>query len=103
MLPLCEGGECMPGDRGRVAALNNALRKEGRGGQIFMTSGVRARGDSFVQLAIEAVRAFSTFTADNDPHGEHDFGSVTVAWQAGARHCAGFFRAENMTRRATCY
>ena len=26
-----------------------------------------------------AVQEFSNFTEDNDPHGEHDFGSFTVA------------------------
>ena len=28
---------------------------------------------------IVAVQEFSNFTEDNDPHGEHDFGSFTVA------------------------
>ena len=26
-----------------------------------------------------AVQEFSNFTEDNDPHGEHDFGSFTIA------------------------
>lgn len=28
---------------------------------------------------LTAVREFKTFTQDNDPHGEHDFGQVMVA------------------------
>ena len=28
---------------------------------------------------LRAVQAFNTFTPDNDPHGEHDFGRVEVA------------------------
>jgi hypothetical protein len=27
---------------------------------------------------VSAVRVFAEFTPDNDPHGEHDFGRVTV-------------------------
>ncbi|MEK6704610.1 MAG: DUF3768 domain-containing protein [Bdellovibrionota bacterium] len=40
-----------------------------------MTAGV----DSYDQQAIlSAVRAFNHFTPDNDPHGEHDFGSLDI-------------------------
>ena len=28
---------------------------------------------------LEAIRTFDTFTEDNDPYGEHDFGSVEVS------------------------
>lgn len=30
---------------------------------------------------LESVRNFDSFTGDNDPHGEHDFGSVSVQGQ----------------------
>lgn len=30
-------------------------------------------------LIIEAIRNFDSFSGENDPHGEHDFGSVVVA------------------------
>ena len=30
---------------------------------------------------LEAVRSFSNFTPDNDPHGEHDFGSLEIDGQ----------------------
>lgn len=38
-------------------------------------------GAEFVILATRAVSSFDNFTPDNDPYGEHDFGSVNVAGQ----------------------
>jgi hypothetical protein len=31
---------------------------------------------------LAAVRRFDAFTADNDPHGEHDFGAVAIGDQS---------------------
>jgi hypothetical protein len=47
------------------------------------------RGNGFVDRAMIAVREFSDFTEDNDPHGEHDFGSFeldgeTLFWKIDA-------------------
>ncbi len=38
----------------------------------------QALGSEFVAAALRAVAAFDSFDADNDPHGEHDFGSLEV-------------------------
>lgn len=67
----------------RIAALNDALRAATTPAQmgknrIVMTRGVSAKGLPFALKAQAAVRAFATFTEDNDPHGEHDFGMVEV-------------------------
>jgi hypothetical protein len=62
----------------RIAALNDALRKDPSKPLWVFTAGVMSRGPGFVNGAINAVKAFTSFTADNDPYGEHDFGSVTV-------------------------
>jgi hypothetical protein len=44
----------------------------------MMTAAVTAL-DPVVQIELlEKVRSFADFNADNDPHGEHDFGVVTV-------------------------
>lgn len=43
----------------------------------MMTRGVAALDQTAVVL--KAVREFSNFTADNDPYGEHDFGSFSIA------------------------
>ncbi|MEA3043137.1 MAG: hypothetical protein QOH47_975 [Sphingomonadales bacterium] len=45
----------------------------------YITDGVQEFGPLFVLEAIGAVQRTDSFDADNDPHGEHDFGSVTVA------------------------
>lgn len=41
----------------------------------------RARGGAFVQACLEALRGFTTFNADNDPYGEHDFGVLQIEGQ----------------------
>ena len=49
----------------RIRALNDAFRTSLSGRRVMMTAGVDALdGD---------------FNGDNDPHGEHDFGSIEVA------------------------
>jgi hypothetical protein len=58
----------------RVRALNDALRMTGLGGQVMITRGVEALGPAAQASAIAAMRSFTAFNEDNDPHGEHDFG-----------------------------
>lgn len=64
--------------RTRIAELNDQLRATLAGGRVMMTCGVNATGPAFVTKAVAAMRAFTEFDADNDPHGEHDFGAVEV-------------------------
>ena len=59
----------------RVAALNDALRRHRTGGRLFLTPGVVRMGDEAVKMVLATVAAFTAFTDDNDPHGEHDFGA----------------------------
>lgn len=46
------------------------------GDRVMFTSGVR--DDPAVLEILTAVQGFQDFTQENDPHGEHDFGSGTV-------------------------
>jgi len=46
--------------------------------KLFITRGVADCGNDFIDRAVRAVREFSDFTEDNDPHGEHDFGSFDL-------------------------
>ena len=62
----------------RIAELNDVLRTTFLTGRVLMTEGVRALPDELQSSIVEAVQAFKAFTSDNDPHGEHDFGAITI-------------------------
>ena len=62
----------------KIALLNDAFRTTFLGGTVIVTAGLQLLGNDFVKAALLAVREFKTFTTDNDPHGEHDFGALKV-------------------------
>jgi Protein of unknown function (DUF3768) len=62
----------------KIALLNDAFRSTFRGGKIMMTSGVDELPNCVKAEALVQVAMFSEFTADNDPHDEHDFGSFNL-------------------------
>ena len=62
----------------RVRALNDALRRTSSGGRVMVTAGVAALPDETRTAVFVAVRGFDRFDATNDPHGEHDFGALTI-------------------------
>jgi len=62
----------------QIRALNDRLRRETSGGRILITPGVTALGPEQVARIWETVAKFETFTEDNDPHGEHDFGAFEI-------------------------
>ena len=65
-----------------IRRLNDALRTgESDDGIIVVTQDARAGGEAFLHAAMAAMRSFSDFNADNDPHGEHDFGAFDVEGQ----------------------
>jgi hypothetical protein len=67
----------------KIAELNDRFRTSTRSldpvaislGKKLMTSGIQALGLAATVDIAERVAAFDSFTTDNDPHGEHDFGS----------------------------
>lgn len=59
-----------------IAALNGAFRRTFAGGRVYLTSGVLALSGSEQADLLRQVQAFDSFNADNDPYGEHDFGSL---------------------------
>ena len=61
-----------------IRDLNDKFRRSLTGGTLLLTAGIVALGAEAQARIIEAVRAFDAFTTDNDPYGEHDFGSVEV-------------------------
>ena len=61
-----------------IALLNDNLRKTGTGGSIIITQNLRrVTGFDPVVLA-KALADHTGFDADNDPHGERDFGDMTL-------------------------
>ena len=62
----------------RIRELNDAFRRSFAGGQVMLTSGIDALPQELKMKALKAVREFNSFDRDNDPHHEHDFGSVAV-------------------------
>ncbi|MBN8939502.1 MAG: DUF3768 domain-containing protein [Rhizobiales bacterium] len=58
-----------------IACLNDTFRTTFTGGQVMLTQGILALGGEAQRQVLEKVRAFEAFCTDNDPYGEHDFGS----------------------------
>ncbi len=65
----------------RIRALNDAFRStlDPKAGRVMLTAGVDALPSDVKATAIRKVATFSDFSPDNDPHGEHDFGSFDLA------------------------
>lgn len=70
----------MTNDAIAIRILNDRLRCEHDFslGRWVVTRGVNDKGLLFVQRACRAVKEFTAFNRDNDPHGEHDAAFVEV-------------------------
>lgn len=74
----------------QIQALNDAFRKSGgKGGRFMVTAGVQALGPIRVSVLLQQVMYFNAFSEENDPYGEHDFGSIkdgeqTFFWKIDA-------------------
>jgi hypothetical protein len=63
----------------RIRELNDRFRTTMQGGMVLLTTGVDALPSDVKAMVIRRVATFSDFNAENDPRGEHDFGSFTLA------------------------
>jgi hypothetical protein len=69
-----------------IAERNDEFRKSGAEGLTYVTSGVAAlSGDAQAEI-LRRVCEYDDFSPDNDPHGDHDFGSFdhdgqTIFWK----------------------
>jgi Protein of unknown function (DUF3768) len=63
----------------RIRVLNDNFRSTFIGGRVVMTAGVADLPMDVKARALIQVQRFASFNADNDPHGEHDFGCFEVA------------------------
>jgi len=75
-MPLTDNQSCE-----RVRDLNDRFRKtlDPMLGRMMLTAGVDGLPIDVRAMAIRKVVTFDAFSADNDPHGEHDFGSFDLA------------------------
>lgn len=63
----------------RIVRLNDAVRHgQGKNVSVVITAGLKEKGQEYLAKVVEAVAAYDSFTKDNDPYGEHDFGSITI-------------------------
>jgi hypothetical protein len=62
----------------QIRAFNDTFRRSFIGGRIVLTDGILALDGLTRENVITQVRSFETFNEDNDPHGEHDFGSFKI-------------------------
>jgi hypothetical protein len=63
----------------RIRVLNDNFRSTFVGGKVVMTAGVAALPLGVKARVILAVQGFDKFNPENDPHEEHDFGSIELA------------------------
>jgi hypothetical protein len=72
----------------RIRELNDTFRKVlsvlpgSTPNKVVLTRGVASLGPDRMLEIFQRVREFNDFTEDNDPHGEHDFGSFVLGDQA---------------------
>lgn len=66
-----------------ITSLNDAFRSSLVGGKVLLTQGVDALGTDEKTRLLTAVMTYTAFSGDNDPWGEHDFGSID---QDGTRY-----------------
>jgi Protein of unknown function (DUF3768) len=63
----------------RIRVLNDNFRSTFIGGQVVMSAGVADLPLGMRAQVMLKVQSFADFNANNDPYGEHDFGSFEVA------------------------
>ena len=64
-----------------IAELNDAFRRNLCAGDVYSTRGIHALPISAREEIFRRVRTFDAFGPDNDPYGEHDFGSFEYSGQ----------------------
>lgn len=67
-----------PLETGKIRELNDNLRRTFFGGIVVTTQGVAVMDGDTKRRLMREVQNFRDFSEDNDPHGEHDFGSIEM-------------------------
>ena len=63
----------------KIRDLNDAFRTSFQGGKVVLSAAVNDRDPDLNHDLFGKVRGFDAFSGDNDPYGEHDFGSLDIA------------------------
>jgi hypothetical protein len=63
----------------RIRVLNDNFRSTFIGGQVVMSAGVAELPLDVKANVLIKVQTFTEFNVNNDPYGEHDFGSFELA------------------------
>lgn len=66
----------------KIRALNDAARQSFTGCRVVITRGIAELDGAVRDDIIRQVKTYDSFTAANDPYGEHDFG----AFHSGQHH-----------------
>lgn len=61
-----------------IAKLNDQLRKTSQGGTVVITQGVQHLTGFTAATLCAALADYDEFDQQNDPHGERDFGDITL-------------------------
>ncbi len=56
---------------------NDAFRQSFLGGQVLITNGTDRLSPTAKLELFDVIKSYDAFTEHNDPHAEHDFGSLT--------------------------
>jgi hypothetical protein len=88
-----------------ISDINDRFTTTLIGGQVVLTQGILALGDEQAAAALRMVKEFNVFTEDNDPYGEHDFGSFvldkkTIYWKIDYYDMNLEFRSEDPSNEA---
>lgn len=75
-MPFFNNGDYIMTHTLKICELNDQLRKYGLGGKILLTQGVQALGEDAILEILTLMQVSDAFSEDNDPYGEHDFGSI---------------------------
>lgn len=62
----------------RIRVLNDNFRSTFVGGRLLLTTTVADLTIEVKARLLLTVQSYNTFSADNDPHREHDFGAVEI-------------------------
>lgn len=73
-------------DSPKIRELNDQARQSFKGCRVVITRGIAELEEHVISAIVAQVRSYDQFTPDNDPYGEHDFGSfhhgaVHVFWK----------------------